>query len=129
MINKRFYTIKGYLDFVSGKNISMENVELYITLSKLAKQHQLQSVNDCNGKGYVPRKGYFSFVAEGIYKSAYLTEDCETNIFLEECYKIEEKIRELTKNSIFNVEFQGDPRGYTVKLSFKGDSNRVLEWF
>jgi len=112
------------------KDFSYEDYDLIRKIARLAKKHQRQSENACNGIGYVGSQVYYNGsiddYAKRTYgqnvKSAYLTEDCEETIFNQEAGRIEDKIKELIKDKRnFVVEFQGDPRGATVKLTYEGE--------
>ena len=111
-------------------------------ISRLAKKHQRQCVNSCNGVGYVNGQCYYNGTIDDwarreygqSVKSAYLDKDCEESVFDNEAGKIEDKINKLIDEMhndprrrkflgqiIWKVEFQGDPRGATVKLYYEGD--------
>ena len=112
------------------KNFSYEDYDLIRKIAILAGKHQFQAVNDCNGVGYVGSQVYYNGSIDDYakitygqnVKSAYLTKDCEETIFNQEAGRIEDKIKELIKDKRnFVVEFQGDPRGATVKLTYEGE--------
>jgi len=121
------------------KDFSYEDYDLIRKIARLAGKHQSQAVNDCNGEGYVDSQVYYcgsiDDYAKRKYgqnvKSAYLTKDGKVTIFNQEAGRIEDKIKELLKTRIlcdvvnnygrFKVEFQGDPRGATVKLTYEGE--------
>ncbi len=97
-------------------------------VSRLAHKHQIQATNDCNGEGWVKNVHYYNGQIDDYAKrtygdnvqSAYI-DNTEETIFTQEMDRIEEKIKSSIKNSKFTVEFQGDPRGNTVKLYYEGD--------
>ena len=113
-----------------------------LTIRRLAKKHHRLAEMSCNGQGFVRgvlyttgpvsqvpgyEKAQYGFEA----KTAYLHPNCggfleELTIFDSESHKVEEKIRALCAKIGFTVEFQGDPRGNTVKLAYKG---RYVEIF
>lgn len=95
-----------------------------LSLNKLMKAHRRQCENSCNGQGYIPYKGF--------YRNAYIGNDI--NVFDAEIKKLEAKIKETAKNfnqlvtdgdGVLKVEFQHDPRGYTVKMFL--DSKEIIE--
>lgn len=96
-------------------------------IARLSKKHQRQCENSCNGQGVVNGQIYYNGsiddYAKRTYgynvKSAYVNDD--ESIFDVEAGKIEDKINRLIKDTRFKVEYQGDPRGYTVKLYYEGD--------
>jgi len=99
------------------------------SIARLAHKHQVQATNDCNGEGWVNNQRYFNGKiddwAKREYgqdvKSAYI-DNTEETIFIKEMDKIETKIEKFIENKpCFKVEFQGDPRGNTVKLYYEGD--------
>lgn len=106
------------------KDFNYQDFDLIKKIQRLARKHQKQCENSCNGEGWV--NGQF-FTCGAIdeqncqWKSAYIGDD-EESIFDKEASKIEEKIKSLLlKGSyFFKVEFQGDPRGATVKLYYDG---------
>ncbi len=124
------------------KDFTYEDFDLICKISRLARKHHKQAENDCNGVGYVKGQVYYTGniddFAKKTYgynvKDAYLTKDCEETIFNLESNKIESKINGLilenigkTKSaSAFKVEFQGDPRGNTVKLFYENEQIDLL---
>lgn len=98
-----------------------------LTLRRLANKHHKLAEMDCNGEGVIRGQHYYNGTiddyAKRTYgygvKSAYLT-DGDTTVFDIESDKVQDKIWAITKRLGLRVEFQGDPRGYTVKF-FKGD--------
>ena len=116
------------------KNFDYKDFDIVKKISRLARKHQRQCENDCNGEGYIrgffyrcdSEKGYFDY-KEGI------------TVFTKECEAIEEKINTIIEKankdklfpngeyaykkdiSYFAVKYQGDPRGNTVKLYYEGD--------
>jgi hypothetical protein len=106
---------------------------VYLTVRRLAKKHHRLAEMSCNGCGYVKGQNYTTALSFGNkpdayhvrefgygVKSAYLTEDAENDVFDVESERIETKIKALCDKVGFRVEFQGDPRGNTVKL-FNGE--------
>lgn len=114
------------------KDFDYRDYEMLKKVERLARKHQRQAENDCNGEGQVNGKFYR---CDGSTEGAYLA-DKETTIFNAEMDKIEDKINRiidalnLEKYALWvvkpwTVKYQGDPRGYTVKLSYDGDA---IEW-
>lgn len=119
------------------KDFAYKDYDLIRKIARLARKHQRQSENDCNGVGYVNGQVYYcgqiDLYAKEEYgynvKSAYASNE-ETSIFNLEAEKIEEKIKsllleknqcEISAHSLWRVEFQGDPRGATVKLFYENE--------
>ena len=104
-----------------------------LVLRRLAIKHNRLAEMDCNGEGVIRRDHYYSGTIDDTHahmvygpstKSAY-TEMVDEygnrrTIFDVESDKIEDKIKAIAERLGLRVEFQGDPRGYTVKV-FKGD--------
>ena len=110
-------------------NFDNKDYDLIRKISRLAKKHERQAVNNCNGEGFVNGQHYYcgriDDYAKRQYgfgvKSAYIDNNEET-IFYKEMEKIEKRINKLIKdNTMFKIEYQGDPRGNTVKLHYEGD--------
>lgn len=108
-----------------------------LTLRRLAKKHHRLAEMDCNGEGVIRGQHYYNGTIDDYarreygyhVKSAYrvlsttlkdprLAE--ETTIFNIESEKVEGKIKAICDRLGLRVEFQGDPRGCTVKI-FKGN--------
>lgn len=90
-----------------------------LTLRRLANKHHRIAEMDCNGVGIIRGQAYTTGQGGAFHKSAYLP-DGETTIFTAESDKVEAKIQGICDRLGLRVEFQGDPRGYTVKV-FKGE--------
>ena len=120
-------------------NFDYKDFDIVKRISRLARKHLRQAVNYCNGEGFVNGEHYYNGKidewARRTYgqnvKSAYIDNNEET-IFYKEMEKIENKIIDLVgkrdkeinnleKKGPFTVDFQGDPRGNTVKLYYEGD--------
>lgn len=121
------------------KDFDYRDFDLIKKIQRLARKHQRQCENGCNGVGYVNSQCYYSGTIDewskreygANVKSAYI-DNTEESIFDKEARKIEEKIvREMdslnqTKYVLwlakpFKVKLQGDPRGNTVNLYYEGD--------
>ena len=104
-----------------------------LTLRRLANKHHKLAEMEGNGEGRIGGIHYYNGTIDDYarrtyghgVKSAYMPDDPEERtIFDKESSKIETKIRAICDRLGLRVEFQGDPRGYTVKF-YKGD--RVLD--
>ena len=97
-------------------------------IPRLAKKHHRLAEMDCNGVGYVKGSMYYNGVIDDYarreygfgVKSAYFSPDVEVTIFDVESEKVQDKIEDLVSQlgADWRVEFQGDPRGNTVKVYF-----------
>jgi hypothetical protein len=119
--SKKFYEIYGRLEranLIAGD----DRVLLLLKVGRLERKNQRLCEMSCNGEGVVNGKFYR---CDGSVKGAYLP-DGETSIFDAESSKVEDKIRKLVSNSGFGytAEFQGDPRGYTVRI-FTADKRDI----
>jgi len=81
-------------------------------LKKLMRAHNRQCENECNGEGYIPRKGFFRLDSQDGYVSP------DVSVFDAEIDRLEKEIYDLCVQIFgpgkFELEFQRDPRGYTV---------------
>ena len=119
----------NFQDVVFGQkhpNFEYSDFEVLQKVKRLAKKHHRLAEMDCNGYGVVKGKMYYNGTIDSYAKKNYgynvqsaFVED-EVTIFDVEADRIEDKIKDLIKGTAFNVEFQGDPRGNTVKLTFEG---------
>lgn len=102
-------------------------VAVLLTIRRLAKKHHRLAEMECNGEGIIRGVHYYNGTiddyARSIYgqgvRSAFVGE--ENNVFDLEAEKIAEKIEALIKQLPGNgwrVEFQGDPRGCTVRVFY-----------
>lgn len=99
-----------------------------LTIRRLAKKHHRLAEMSCNGEGWIRGQRYYAGAIDdwarqeygyGV-KSACVGED--TLIFDAESDKVEAKITALVSQlgNGWTVDFQGDPRGNTVKVSHNG---------
>lgn len=102
-----------------------ETVEKLLVIARLAKKHHRLAEMACNGEGYVRGKLYTCGQVEGYAVSAYTyhsegVADESITVFDVESDKVEAKIKALVSKlgTGWAVEFQGDPRGNTVKVSY-----------
>ena len=106
---------------------SFEDYKIVKKIKNLAKKHQRIAKMDCNGVGTINGITYHSGISYGekpdvygaIVKSAYLKD--ETTVFDRELDKLEGKIEVLILGRLFLAEYEGDPRGQTVKLYYNGN--------
>ena len=109
MTDRQYYLLKGYLaEYID--NPTYKQVETFAKIRRLARKHHRLAEYDCNGEGIIRGK-YYSLAD----KEGYLA-DGETSVFTAESDKIEQKITKLAETMGLTTEFQGDPRGATVKL-------------
>ena len=96
-----------------------------LTIRRLAKKHHHLAEMECNGEGWIRGQRYYSGSIDEWAKSQYgssiqsaYVADEEDSIFSVEQGKVEAKITDLVNQlgTGWRVEFQGDPRGNTVKL-------------
>ena len=99
-------------DISNGLEVS----RLCMRLRRYAAKHSRTCEMECNGEGYI--RGKFWRLDN---KAAYSTDSggTEYNVFDTEIERIEARIIELVKASGLpvSVDFQHDPRGYTVRLN------------
>jgi hypothetical protein len=111
MNSKKFYEIWGKLDRLEITP-NDELIHTLLRIRRLERKNQRLAEADCNGEGVVNGKFYR---LDGSVKGAYLA-DGETSIFTAEGEKIEKKITKMLEPFNYVAEFQGDPRGYTVRI-------------
>ena len=98
-------------------------------IKRLAKKYQIQAENSCNGYGVVKGTRYYSGISYGQQpdeyaireygrnvKSAYTSANQEETVFDAEADCIKNRILAIIKGTQFTVTFQGDPRGWCVRL-------------
>ena len=128
------------------KEFDFKDMEIIKKVKRLYLRHHRQAENDCNGCGVVKGQSYYTGSiddwAKRKYgydvKSGYVNNKKygEITIFYQELKNIQAKIEKLVyqfnldKYSLWRVkplrlEFQGDPRGYTVKLYY---NDNLIEW-
>jgi hypothetical protein len=108
-------------------------LDVLLTIRRLALKHHRLAEMSCNGEGVIRGAFYSMSIGHPLpgINIAYLHPKAkgalgELTIFDVESHKAEAKIRALCAKIGFTVEFQGDPRGCTVKLAYKG---RYVEIF
>ena len=101
----------------------VEKHEAVKKIVRIAKKHHRQAENCCNGRGWLNGK-FYTLAALDAYElkqypyaiSGYLDGKNDRTFFCLAMDKYEFQIKTLLPKG-FTVEFQGDPRGYTVKLT------------
>lgn len=123
---------------VTGKDWSNDKHEQFVlnllTIRRLARKHHRLAEMDCNGEGVIRGVHYYGGTIDDYarrqygygVKSAYVKDD--VSVFNVESDKVSDKIKALIEKLPYDamkgqlypwkVEFQGDPRGNTVKLFY-----------
>lgn len=133
---KMYYLIMENKLIDTAKTRIEDTIKDMLTLRRLAKKHHRLAEMSCNGEGYIKGTHYYNGTIDDYarrtygmgVKSAYIIDPNidDTTIFDVESINIESKIEALAKKIGLKVEFQGDPRGNTVKLTYK---NQYVEIF
>ncbi len=124
------------------KDFDSSDYDIIRKVKRLYHKHSRQCENACNGTGYLNGQTYslgtIDDYARREYghnvKSGYVKDD--VSVFDVEIERIEDKILRLlgyttikpiqqARETMFRVEFQHDPRGYTVKLYYKEE---MIQW-
>lgn len=116
---------------------AMDNlIATLLTIRRLALKHRRLAEMSCNGEGVIRGVHYYGGTIDDYarreyelnVKTSHVGGDKydERDVFDVESDKVEAKIKALCAKIGFDVEFQGDPRGATVKLAYKG---RYVEIF
>jgi len=105
-----------------------KDIELIAKIKRLSRKHHKQAENSCNGYGIVKGQMYYTGAIDDYARREYgqgVKDGCigdDGNVFDAEADRIQDKIIALiANNKHFTVEFQGDPRGNTVKLRYDGE--------
>jgi hypothetical protein len=109
---RKYFEILGRLNGHAPDDYEARRVYMsaLMTIRRLERKVQRLAEADCNGEGYVGGKFYR---LDGSTPGAYIGED---SVFTVASEKIEAKIKVLADSVGLKTEFQGDPRGYTVRL-------------
>lgn len=94
-----------------------KDMDVIKQVRRLARKHNRQCENNCNGDGYI-KGSYYRLDND----KAYIKEDY--NVFDQEIDRIERRILYILNplvNLKWKITFQHDPRGNTVKLFYDGD--------
>ena len=105
--------------------ISDETLQGLLRIRRLAFKHNRVAEMSCNGEGYVGGR----FWRLDNPKAYTIQGGVEVNVFDIESDRIEAKICKVAEQFNISTDFQGDPRGYTVRLQIAGRdvSHIVLE--
>lgn len=127
---KMYYIIQENFLCETSMEWILDKIKDLLVLRRLANKHHKLAEMDCNGVGVIRGQAYYSGGIDDYarreyghnVKSAYseVPEVDTPSIFQIESDKVESKIQGICDRLGLRVEFQGDPRGYTVKV-FKGD--------
>lgn len=110
-----YYITLGKLANQGNDNISPDMVDDILKIRRLAKKHHRLCEYECNGVGYIRGIGLVDLSTDEGYVN-------DESLFSIECEKIEKKIKLIVdKWDGLTFESQGDPRGSTIKLAYKGN--------
>ena len=137
MLTKRvefqmYYHVSAILDYEMHSEKTEQVVLKLLTIRRLAKKHHRLAEFMCNGEGWIRGQRYYCGTIDDYarreygagVKSAFPSRnddvDADVSVFDEESDKVEAKITDLVKQlgEGWKVEFQGDPRGNTVKVTY-----------
>lgn len=125
MNTKQRYIIAGIYANAQGAGPEWAKIEAIGKLRRLARQHQRQCENSCNGEGVVKGQRYYNGTIDDYarrtygasVKSAYVHEGkSDETIFDDEIERIQEKMCKIAEAVGLICRFQHDPRGWTCKL-------------
>jgi hypothetical protein len=88
-------------------------INAIMALRRIAPKLHRQCENDCNGEGYIPKKGFFRCDNP----SAYIGDD---TVFTAETERLVKTAQAICTKRGWVCEFQGDPRGWELKITRKG---------
>ena len=133
---KRIIQLELTVRLYQDKLLDSKLADAFDAIRRLARKHQRLAEMSCNGVGYVKGQMYYNGriddYAKRQYgpnvKSAYLDKDCEETIFDNESDKVQDKINALAKPVGLTVEYQGDPRGATVKVKYQDINLTDILW-
>lgn len=128
MKSKRFYRIWKDLERI-GVIPSDSMVDALVSVMRLERRHQRFAEMACNGVGYYKGVTWYAGKIDDYARkeygagvqSAYITED--STVFDQASADVEKKIRALVYPHSVHADFQGDPRGYTVRLTVMNHGN------
>lgn len=104
-----------------GINPTDEQETALQAIRRLSRKHHRQCENQCNGEGVV--KGWFRRCDS---PNGYVREDY--SYFDQEIDRLEEKMKTIAGKNDIDIEFQGDPRGYTVRVKINGVDISQMLW-
>ena len=115
--NRKYWEILGKLNGRTPENYDerQEFMSAVMSIRRMERKSQRLSEYACNGEGYVNGKFYR---LDGSTPGAYISDD--VSVFDAALDKVQAKIRAIAEPVGLTVEFQGDPRGYTVRVSYNG---------
>jgi hypothetical protein len=126
---KSYYALMFRINHMTGKydlyTPEAESLaEAISKLRRLARKHHRVCEMECNGVGYLKGHTYYNGAIDDYarrtygasVKSAYLTEDMEETVFDKEYDRIADKVKAICQANGLTCEFQGDPRGATVRI-------------
>jgi len=122
--NRKYYEILGKLNGRTPEDYDkrQEFMAAIMSVRRLERKSQRLNEYECNGEGYFGGKFYR---LDGSTPGAYVSED--VSVFDAALDKVQAKIRAIAEPVGLAVEFQGDPRGYTVRVSYNGaDISQVI---
>ena len=126
-----------------GLNVRLDRdfMGAFDSIRRLARKHHRLMEMSCNGVGYVNGHTYYCGKIDewarrqygaGVRSSYVTPEDADQglDIFDSESSKIEDKIKKIAAalKGFALIEFQGDPRGATVKMTYGGKDITDLLW-
>lgn len=114
---KMYYRVSEALNLDMHSENTNQNIKELMTLKRLAGKHHRLAEMSCNGEGSIRGK-FYSWDSSKYATSPAISDDLD--VFNVESDKVEAKIKAICDRLDLRVEFQGDPRGYTVKV-FKDD--------
>ena len=132
MNRKQHYMIFGILAKNMKRAVKMpDDIEAFEKLRRLARKHHRLAEMDCNGVGVLRGKTYYAGSIDKWAREqygnnvlpAYQHTDPDRSVFDVESDVLQGKILEIAHSFGFTVEFQGDPRGNTVKIY--ADNNKA----
>jgi hypothetical protein len=129
--NKKYWEILGRNERVlpEGYEERQHFMETLFIIRRLAKKHQRFAEMECNGVGFVRGTTYYAGKIDEYarreygysVRSAYTVPGSEETIFTIESNKIETRITALATGIGLVALFQGDPRGFTVRIVTAAD--------
>lgn len=124
--SQKYWEVMGKNERVlpEGYEERQKFLETLFIIRRLALKHHRLAEMDCNGVGYVRGATFYAGNIDDYarreygygVKSAYTVPGSEDTIFTIESEKLEARIMALADSVGLVASFQGDPRGYTVKI-------------
>lgn len=102
---------------INSRNKSYEILTIIKKIKKLAKKHHSLCEMDCNGEGWIDGKFY-----DCRNESGYTNSNKDKTVFYSRIQETERKIiNALGRELSFDLKFQTDPRGWTVRIKYKNE--------